>query len=48
MKRIVASAAVVILFATVTILGNSPLKGDDNDRDKREADEIQIGFTFPR
>jgi hypothetical protein len=46
MKRIVASAAVVILFATVTILSNSPLKGDDNDRDRdrREADEIQIGF----
>ena len=46
MKRIVASAAVVILFATVTILSNSPLKGDDNDRDKREADEIQIGFSI--
>ncbi len=43
MKRIVAPAAVVILFATVTILSNSPLKGDDNDRDRdrREADEIQ-------
>ena len=48
MKRIVASAAAVILFATVTILSNSPLKGDDNDRDRdrREADEIQIGFSI--
>ncbi len=47
MKRIVA-AAVVILFSTVTILSNSPLKGDDNDRDRdsREADEIQIGFSI--
>jgi hypothetical protein len=48
MKRIVASAAVVMLFATATILSNSPLKGDDNDRDRdrREADEIQIGFSI--
>src|SRR5258708_9433808 len=47
MKRIVA-AAVVILFSTVTILSNSPLKGDDNDRDldSREADELQIGFSI--
>src|SRR5260221_2926539 len=47
MKRIVAAAA-VILFSTVTILSNSPLKGDDNDRDRdsREADEIQIGFSI--
>jgi hypothetical protein len=46
MKRIVA--AIAVLVATVTILSNSPLKGDDNDRDrdKGEHDKVQIGFNI--
>ena len=52
MKRILVSAAVVGLFATVTIISNSPLKGDDNDRNRdreREDDgelEVQTGFRI--
>lgn len=51
MKRILASAAVVGLFATVTIISNSSLKGDDNDRKRREREddrdrEVQIGFSI--
>jgi hypothetical protein len=51
-KRILAStAAVAGLFAAVTIVSNSPLKGDDNDRNRREREddrelEVQIGFRI--
>ena len=53
MKRILASAAVVGLFATVTIISNSPLKGDDNDRNRGDREredegelEVQTGFRI--
>jgi hypothetical protein len=48
MKRILASAAGVALFATVTVISNSPLKGGDNGRTsgKSEAEEVQIGFSI--
>lgn len=53
MKRILASAAVVGLFATVTIISNSPLKGDDNDRSRGDREredegelEVQTGFRI--
>jgi hypothetical protein len=52
-KRILASAAVVGLFATVTIISNSPLKGDDNDRSRGDREredegelEVQTGFRI--
>jgi len=52
-KRILASAAVVGLFATVTIISNSPLKGDDNDRNRGDREredegelEVQTGFRI--
>jgi hypothetical protein len=52
-KRILASAAVVGLFATVTIISNSPLKGDDNDRNRGDREredegelEVQTGFRL--
>jgi hypothetical protein len=51
-KRIlVSTAAVAGLFAAVTIISNSPVKGDDNDRNRREredegAREVQIGFSI--
>ena len=44
MKRILISSAAVVLFATVTIISNSPLKGDDNNRTRDE--EVQIGFNI--
>ena|ERR1700722_10046530 len=43
-KRIQATAAVVVLFATVTIISNSPLKGHDKNRTRGE--EVQIGFSI--
>ncbi|HET9374175.1 MAG TPA: hypothetical protein VFO40_04345 [Chthoniobacterales bacterium] len=53
MKRILVSAAVVGLFATVTIISNSPLKGDDNDRNRGDREredegelEVQTGFQI--
>jgi hypothetical protein len=48
MKRVLVSAAVVVLFATVTLISNSPLKGGDNGRTngKSEAKEVQIGFSI--
>ena len=48
MKRILVSAAVVVLFTTVTLISNSPLKGGDNGRinGKSEAEEVQIGFSI--
>ena len=53
MKRVLASAAVVGLFATVTIISNSPLKGDDNDRNRGDREredegelEVQTGFRI--
>jgi len=52
-KRVLASAAVVGLFATVTIISNSPLKGDDNDRNRGDREredegelEVQTGFRI--
>ncbi len=52
MKRILAStAAVAGLFAAVTIVSNSPLKGDNNDRNRGEREdegelEVQTGFRL--
>ena len=53
MKRLLVSAAVVGLFATVTIISNSPLKGDDNDRNRGDREredegklEVQTGFRI--
>ena len=52
MKRIlVSTAAVAGLFAAVTIISNSPLKGDDRDRNRGEREddrelEVQIGFSI--
>ncbi len=52
MKRIlVSTAAVAGLFAAVTIVSNSPLKGGDNDRNRGEREdegalEVQIGFSI--
>ena len=51
MKPILASAAVAGLLLTATILSNSPLKGDDNDRHRGEREdeeklEVQIGFRI--
>jgi hypothetical protein len=43
-KRILIYSAAVVLFATVTIISNSPLKGDDNNRTRDE--EVQIGFNI--
>jgi hypothetical protein len=43
-KRIQATAAVVVFFATVTIISNSPLKGDDSNRTFGE--KVQIGFSI--
>jgi hypothetical protein len=52
-KRLLVSAAVVGLFATVTIISNSPLKGDDNDRNRGDREredegklEVQTGFRI--
>jgi hypothetical protein len=43
-KRILISSTAVVLFATVTIISNSPLKGDDNNRTRDE--EVQTGFNI--
>ena len=48
---LVSSAAVVALFAAATVIGNLPLKGDDNDRSRGEREdeselEIQTGFRI--
>ena len=43
-KRIQATAAFVVFFATVTIISNSPLKGDDSNRTFGE--KVQIGFSI--
>ena len=43
-KRIQETAAVVVLFAAATIISNSPLKGDDNNRTRGK--EVQIGFRI--
>jgi hypothetical protein len=51
-KRILAStAAVAGLFAAVTIVSNSPLQGDDNDRNRGDREdegelEVQTGFRL--
>jgi hypothetical protein len=51
-KRIlVSTAAVAGLFAAVTIISNSSLKGDDRDRNRGEREddrelEVQIGFSI--
>ena len=51
MKRILLSlAAVAALFIAATVI-NSPLKGDDNDRNRGEREderelEVQIGFSI--
>jgi hypothetical protein len=52
-RRILASAAVVGLYATVTMISNSPLKGDDNDRNRGDREredegelEVQTGFRI--
>jgi hypothetical protein len=51
-KRIlVSTAAVAGLFAAVTIVSNSPVKGDDSDRNRGEREdggalEVQIGFSI--
>src|ERR1700751_6438204 len=44
MKRILITAAAVAVLATVTIISNSPLKGDDNSRSRDEV--VQIGFSI--
>ena len=44
MRRIQVAAAVIFLFAVVTILSNSPLRGDDNNRTLSE--KAQIGFSI--
>ena len=44
MKRMLVPAAAVALFAAVTIISNSPLKGGDNNRTRDE--EVQIGFSI--
>jgi hypothetical protein len=50
MKRILACAAVVVLFATVTVISNSLLKGGDNGRtkSKSEAGKFRLVLAFPR
>jgi hypothetical protein len=44
MRRIYAIAAAIVLFAAVTIISNSPLKGDDNDRTL--SNKAEIGFRI--
>jgi hypothetical protein len=50
-RMLLSTAAVAGLFTAVTVISNSPLKGDNNDRnrgdreDEREL-EVQIGFRI--
>jgi hypothetical protein len=49
-KRIVISAATIIgLFFAVTLTSNLPVKGNDDDRNRRDRnreDEVKIGFSI--
>ncbi|MBV8970245.1 MAG: cytochrome C [Verrucomicrobia bacterium] len=48
MKRtLISSATAAVLFTAVTVISNSPLKGDDNDRKRDELErEVEIGFRI--
>ena len=44
---LISSATVAVLFTAVTVISNSPLKGDDNDRNRDELErEVEIGFRI--
>jgi hypothetical protein len=50
MKPVLLSTfAVVAPFAAATVIGNFPLKGDDNNQNPGERElEVQTIFAFPR
>ena len=44
---LLSTAAVAALFAAATVVGNFPLKADDNGRNRDELErEVQIGFRI--
>jgi hypothetical protein len=46
---LLSTFAVVALFAAATVIGNFPLKGDDNNQNPGERElEVQTIFAFPR
>ncbi|MBV8815968.1 MAG: hypothetical protein JO271_15870, partial [Verrucomicrobia bacterium] len=48
MKRtLISSATAAVLFTAVTVISNSPMKGDDKDRKRDELErEVEIGFRI--